>query len=264
MAGAVTKTRKTEVADTTKLQDMFAADAGAGNENMGADDLAIPFLKIVSKLDPILDERDDVRAGDLLNTVSGKVFKQKDGVTVVPVAYQRRFIEWAPRGSGGSGAPLRILTPSDALPKTERDPDTNKDMVIGGGGTYLEDTHQQYVVIVNDDGTFSNALIAMKATQLKVSRKWNSMIAERVMKLEDGRVIQPPRFSSTYKMGSEAQSNSKGSWHGWTVEVDDFITDSSLYQHCKEFSESIRAGDVNVKYSEEENMADEKNGDVPF
>ena len=138
--------------------DIFEQDANLGLENLGQDDLALPFLKLLSRQDPVLDDLDDAKAGDILNTVSNTVYSGKTGIRVIPSAYQRRFIEWAPRGTG-SGAPVNIYTPDDTLPKVERDPNDNKDYVVGGNGTYLEETHQHFVVILEEDGTTTTALI---------------------------------------------------------------------------------------------------------
>ena len=74
---------------------MFEADAGTGLENMGQDDLALPFLKILGGMSKELDDLEDARKGDILNSVSGMVYKGKDGINVIPVSYQRRFIQWA-------------------------------------------------------------------------------------------------------------------------------------------------------------------------
>ena len=106
MGKAVTKAKKSEMAEFDPS--MFEADAGEGINDMGQEDLALPFLKILSGLDPLLDELDEAKRGDLYNTVSGQVYKGKAGVRVIPCAYQRRFIQWAPRGSG-SGAPVAIF-----------------------------------------------------------------------------------------------------------------------------------------------------------
>ena len=52
---------------------MFEADAGTGTR-LEQEDLALPFLKIVSALDPLLyDENFRGRKGDIYNTVSGTV-----------------------------------------------------------------------------------------------------------------------------------------------------------------------------------------------
>ena len=59
---------------------MMEQDAGAGMENMGAEDLALPFLKVLSGNDPVLDENEDARKGDIYNTVTGILHKGKEGV----------------------------------------------------------------------------------------------------------------------------------------------------------------------------------------
>ncbi|MGB1877251.1 MAG: hypothetical protein ACPHGY_10130, partial [Rhodospirillaceae bacterium] len=213
---------------------MFEADAGRGMENMGQEDMALPFLKVLSGNDPVLDENEVARKGDIYNTVTGAVIKGKSGVRVVPCAYQRRFIQWAPRGSG-SGAPVAIYEPQDQRPKTERSPDDNKEYVVGGDGDYIEETHQHFVVVLNEDGSAETALIAMKSTQLKKSRKWNSMMASRQMQGKNG-PFTPPRFSHIYHLKTIQEENSKGSWHGWEMGLEGPISDAALYSRAKQFA----------------------------
>jgi hypothetical protein len=87
---------------------IFEADQGIGLENMGQEDLALPFLKVLSRQDPTLDDLENAKAGDIYNTVTGDIYKGKEGCRVIPCVYQRRYIEWAPRGTG-SGAPDQHL-----------------------------------------------------------------------------------------------------------------------------------------------------------
>jgi hypothetical protein len=237
---------------------MFEQDAGMGLENMGQDDLALPFLKVLSRQDPTLDDLENAKPGDIYNTVSGDVHAGKTGIKVVPCAYQRRFVEWAPRGSG-SGAPLNIYTPEDQRPRTERG-DDNKDYVVGGNGSYLEETHQHFVLILEDDGSVTTALIAMKSTQLKKSRKWNSMVAQRTIMGKNG-PFTPPRFSHVYRLKTISEENSKGSWHGWEISVEGVVESATVYKQAKDFAESILRGDVEVKHSDDAAAA---NNDAPF
>ena len=231
---------------------VFEADAGKGLENIGQEDLALPFIKILSGLDPILDDLEKARKGDVYNTVTNAVYKGTNGLRVIPCAYQRRFIEWAPRGSG-TGAPLNIFTPSDDRPKTERSPEDNREYVVDGPGSYIEETHQHFVLILEEDGSTSSALIAMKSTQLKKSRKWNSMIASRSIVGEKG-PFTPPRYSHVYLLKTVAEENSKGSWHGWDISLEGQIENMPHYAAAKNFSESI--ADFSVKHTQEGVEAD--------
>jgi hypothetical protein len=241
---------------------MFEADAGMGMENMGQEDLALPFLKILSGLDPLLDTHETARKGDIYNTVTGHVYTGKDGIKVIPCAYQRRFIQWAPRGVG-SGAPQAIYAPGDTIPKTERSAEDNKEYVIGGEGEYIEETHQHFVIVMNEDGSSETALIAMKSTQLKKSRKWNSMISSRVMQGKNG-PFTPPRFSHIYNLKTVSEENSKGSWHGWEMSLEGPVSDAGVYGQAKTFAQSVTTGDVVVKHQDDNAANQEEDGDTPF
>ena len=262
MANAVSKTKQAEVVEFDAS--MFEQDAGAGNENIGSDDLALPFLKLLSGLDSLLDTHPTARKGDIYNTVTGAVISGKEGLSVIPCAYKRVFIQWVPRGSG-TGAPIEVWEPTDKnMPKTERSKEDNKNYVIGGDGDYLEETAQHYVIIVNEDGSTETALIAMKSTQLKKSRKWNSMIQSVTLQGKNG-PFTPPRYSHVYRIKAEAEENSKGSWHGWEMSRENPVQDASVYSKAKAFSESVASGDVVVKHqNEDDKVAEKKSDDIPF
>ena len=58
----------------------------AMQEKLGQDDLALPFLKVLSRQDPTLDDLPDAKPGDIYNTVTQQVYNGADGVRVVPCA----------------------------------------------------------------------------------------------------------------------------------------------------------------------------------
>ena len=255
----VAKKEETGVAEFNPA--MFEADAGGGLQDLGQEDLALPFLKVLSGNDPVLDVNEEARKCDIYNTVTGALYKGKTGIRVIPCAYQRRFIQWAPRGVG-SGAPTAIYEPNDARPKVERSKDDNKDYVADGSGEYIEETHQHFVVLLAEDGSMETALIAMKSTQLKKSRKWNSIMASRSMMGANG-PFTPPRFAYIYDLKTIGEENSKGSWHGWEMSVEGPVSDAHMYTRAKEFASSITAGDVVVKHSDEE-ASTKNDNDIPF
>ena len=259
MAQAMAKKKTAEVAIMD--ENMFAADAGIGVSDLGSEDLAIPFLKVLQKMSDELDDLDDAKAGDIYNTVTKDVVKGKAGVTVINCAYVLQFIEWEPRGTG-TGAPYRIYGSSDDIPQTERG-DDNKDYVVGGSGRYLERTAQHYVLIIDEDGMTQQALLPMKSTQFKKSKQWNSAMKSLKMKDSKGNLFTPPRFSHVWKLETVPEENKNGSWHAWMISKDSVVSDPSVYAEAKQFAESILAGQVNVKHVREAEKAfsDEE---VPF
>lgn len=226
----------------------FEADAAQGFEQMGQDDLALPFLKILTNMSPEIGEVDGASPGMLYNSVTGDLFGGTNGIVVIPCAYVRQFIEWAPRGQGSS-APINIHpATSDILSKTHREPGESKDFL--DNGNYVETTANHYVMYIDKDGVPNPALIVMKSTQLKKSRKWNSMMMSVQLQGANG-LFRPPMFSQQYRLTVVSESNDRGKWHGWEIERIGSVEDSGVYQSAKAFAESINAGQVNVKHEKE-------------
>ena len=177
--------------------DMIESDASNGLENITSDDQAIPRLKILMQLSPELDElRDEgAKPGDIYNTVTEEWYDGTKGLRVLPSAYKRQYVEWADRGQG-SGAPINVYdASSDILTKTTRD-ENNKDRLENGN--YVETCGNHYVLLVGENGDSTPALITMKATQLKKSRKWNSMLLNLKIKNSKGVSFTPPSYSHYY------------------------------------------------------------------
>ena len=260
---------KQDVATTNTKNDvvvldanMFAQDAGKGLSAITQEDLALPFLKILSGLD---DLPDNAKKGDIINTVTGQVYPGAEGLRCVLSMFNKRFIHWEARGTG-SGAPKAMYAPGDPnIPKTERSAEDNKDYVVGGNGDYIDTTAQHYVVVLNENG-FDSALISMKSTQLKKSKKWLSMVMSRNMKDGNGNSFMPPSYAYVYRLKTVSEENSKGKWHGWDItlepENEGVLQDAEAYQKARSFAESISKGEVTVKHTDD--SATENGEDIPF
>ena len=229
---------------------MFEDDAAKGLGKIGQEDLALPFLKILGQLSPEVNKRDGkyvegAEPGMIYNSVSGDLYDGVKGIDVIPCFYKLEYIEWKDRGEG-PGAPVAIYdSSSDIMSKTK--PDANyKDRLPNGN--YIEKTASHFVIVSGDSP--STALISMKSTQLKISRKWNSMMSGIKMKGANG-MFTPASFSHIYKLKTTQMQNDKGTWFGWEVSKVGPITDASIYQQAKTFSDSISKGAVKAKHGEE-------------
>ena len=95
------------------------------------------------------------------------------------------------------------------------------------------------------------ALISMKSTQLKVSRKWNSMMMGIKMQGKNG-LFTPPTYSHIYKLSTVQMSNDKGTWFGWDVSKVGPVSDKGIYDMSKSFAESVGKGEIQAKHGSEE------------
>ena len=227
---------------------MFEADANQGAQNMSQEDLALPFLKILGQLSPEVNKRDGkyvegAEPGKIINTVTNELY---DSIDVVPCHYKRQYIEWQDRGQS-TGAPVAIHdADSDIISQTTRDK-SYKDRLPNGN--YLDNTANHFVLQLGD--TPQSALISMKSTQLKVSRKWNSMMMGLKMQGKNG-LFTPPTYSHIYKLKTVQMSNDKGTWFGWDVEKVGPVIDKAIYDMAKNFAISVGKGEIEAKHSSEE------------
>ena len=229
---------------------IFEDDAAKGLGTIGQEDLALPFLKILGQLSPEVNKRDGkyvegAEPGMIYNSVSGDLYDGVKGIDVIPCFYKLEYIEWKDRGEG-PGAPVAIYdSSSDIMSKTK--PDANyKDRLPNGN--YIEKTASHFVIVSGDSP--STALISMKSTQLKISRKWNSMMSGIKMKGANG-MFTPASFSHIYKLKTTQMQNDKGTWFGWEVNKVGPVTDKGLYDQARSFSESISKGSVKAKHGED-------------
>ena len=222
---------------------LFEADANQGAQNISQEDLALPFLKILGQLSPEVNKRDGkyvegAEPGKIINTVTNDLY---DMVSVIPCHYKRQYIEWQDRGTS-TGAPVAIHeADSDIVSQTTRGKDY-KDRLPNGN--YLDNTANHFVLVLGNNP--QTALISMKSTQLKVSRKWNSMMMGIKMQGKNG-MFTPPTYSHIYNLSTVQMSNDKGTWFGWDVSKVGPVTEKHEYEMAKAFALSVGKGEVEAK-----------------
>ena len=256
-------TNKNEISDKKKtdlaVPSAFMEDAGSGLENIGAEDVTIPRLKILQALSPEVNKHDGkyvegAVSGDIINTVSSTLYNEDNPLVVLPVAYKRLFLEWTPRESGG-GLVAQHEDP-EILSKTTKN-EMYQDVLENGN--YIQTSATHFVLVINKDGGYDTAMISMAGTQLKRSRTWNSMMASVKMKSGD-KVFTPPSFSHKYTLSCVQESNDRGTWFGWGINASGQVTEAEMpyYEAAKNFAEQV--GGINLSQT----SASTETGDAPF
>lgn len=218
----------------------FGADVGSGFEEADSSSYAIPFLRQLQSLSPQCKKTDPAyckgaEEGDFFNTVTERLYKGDEGVTVIPCHYIHKYNEWAPNRGGfrGSHSAAEYTSLSRGVVKTDKgDSEINNET-----GNFLQDSREHYVMIINEDGSFEPALLALTGSQLKKSKKW--------MTLMQGIRISgqlAPMFSQKYKLTAVGESNDKGSWAGIKIEHAGQVGDPNQYIAAKQFRDMIRSG----------------------
>ena len=241
----------------------FLDDVGSGMEGTDKESFAIPFLTVLQKISPQVDEAEPeyiegAKGGMFLNTVNQRLYDGEKGVIFLPCAYQRRFIHWGPRGGDGGGFKGEML-PEEAtklfdngtvkrgddgklyFPKDDGSIDTKK-------CDYLSDARNHFGILVDEEtGMASRVLLSLTSTQIKKSKQLMSMLDEVKVKGPNG-YVTPPTWANRVRLTRTMESNDQGSWYGIKPVLEGFVTEASLYQMGKDFHKTIASGEAKVNY----------------
>ena len=117
---------------------------------------------------------------------------------------------------------------------------TFKDMLPNGN--YIQRDANHFVLIVDEkNNTTQEALLTLKSTGLKTSRKWLSLMTSAKLQGKNG-PFTPPTFAFTYRLKTTQESNDKGSWVAFAVSKDAPVKNASVYAQAKEFSQRMNKG----------------------
>ena len=258
MANGKRKTNevKQEVAPKQSFSIAAASEdmADKGFEQMGANDLALPFLKVLGQLSPQVTQGDpafiaDARPGMIFNSVTQDLFDGQKGIEIVPCYYKLEYLEWPDRQEGANAPVNTYPADSDILSQTKRD-EQNLDRLPNGN--YIQETASHFVLRVEDGQPQETALMSMKATQRKKSKMWNSMMRSVKEKRSDGKGFYTPAlFTQRYLLNTVLEKNAKGTWYGWKISHVGPVQNQMTLDAAMGFYDSCMKGNVNVKYENE-------------
>ena len=241
MTTAVATKANTDI--STEVMDDIFQTAGDG-AHYDSSEMQIPFVRVLQALSPQLNKNKPefikgASAGDIFNTVTGEVWPGEEGITVIPVYQETKYLEFVPRSQGGGYKGERHASDPD-LQNTTRD--GSKELLPNGNELVKSDQH--FCLLLADDGSYQPAIVDMKSTSLKVSRRWKTQIAMQKVKAPDGRMLTPALYATMWKLSVVEESNDQGSWSNWSVERVGLVQSRELFQEAKALRESIASGAV--------------------
>lgn len=226
----------------------FMKDTHRGSENVTMQDMVIPRLSIIQSLSPQRMKQNPeyipgAEEGMIFNTVTRKLYTPP--IVIVPCFFRKEVVLWKKRLAGG-GFKGAFKTTEEAVSVMNTMPD--KFVLDKDGKTQIEayealDTAHQFVLIVEDNGSVSEAVLSLVKTGLTFSRKFNSMI-----ELGGG-----DRFSRAYKLGTSFTKNEKGEFFAWKIEPVGFVPED-LYKKAEQLYKAVSGGIKNVSYEGEDEI----------
>lgn len=210
-----------------------------GFENVQQSDLGIPFLVILQKGSPQIDEAhpeytlkkiENAKVGDVINNVNNTVVWSRSNVAplqFIPCAFEKQYVEWTPREKGGGIVKMHTnATILQECVKNEKGQDQLKSGNIVVTTAYFSGLYLH-------DGEWSPAIIGLSSTQLKKSKLWLNMMSALRINGPSG-PFNPPMFSHAYALTTAPESNEKGNWYGWMIRMQGMVTDKAVAQLATE------------------------------
>ena len=252
--------KKTTNVVASELDKMLEADAGVGLENITTEDMQIPFIRIIQALSPQLQKDDPLyikgaEQGDIFNTVSQEIYKQDEGVIVVPAFFEKKFLEFQLRSSGG-GFVRELAADDKDITMTSRE----GTIELLPNGNELVRTHQHLVIAQSADGTIAPSVLDMKKTQLKVSRRWNTL--KNSARLPSGALM--PIYGTAWRVTTVLESNDQGKWFNYKLDRINDITPEieKMMLEARNMYQGVSKGEVKMAAASADEIAKEE--DVPF
>ena len=234
----VTKKSNTNVSN---ILDDILETAGEGVDKETSE-LQKTIIRVIQALSPQIKKSDaafikGAEQGDLFNTVTGEVWKGEEGINVIPCYQETKHLEFTPRDQGG-GFVGELPAGDPNILKTTRQ--GAKETLPSGNELVKSDQH--YCMVLNKDGSAQPAIVDMKSTQLKISRRWKTQIDMQKIQDKNGVMRTPALFATIWNLKTVEESNDMGTWYNYTVEKVDLVKDKNLFIDAKNFRSSVESG----------------------
>lgn len=213
----------------------YVGDTGRGSEGVTTDDMSLPRLTIIQDLSPQRKKNEDAyiegaEEGMLFNTSSNALYPTGK-VVVIPCYFRSEYVAWKDRNQGG-GFGIACDTEEEAQRWiSEQENPSAWDVSY---------THQHFCIMVHADHTaerphLEDIVISMSRSQLKPSRKWNTMV-------QNG---GGDRFGRAYRLTVVGDESPKGKFFNYSVQQLGFVP-KDLFERAEKVYEAVKSGKRDV------------------
>jgi len=253
--------------------DDYSEYAGAGFEGLEADELQVPFFRLLQTNSPDLDPtspiyKEHARPGMILNTLTEELIDGRTGFMFLPVRRDHLYLEKAPIEAGGGM--VSVWSPSDPRIGPLKDRQGKFGRLKLESGNELIEVRSLYGLGTTEAGTIEG-IISFSSTQMK---KYASIVSKANQLIRVGADPKKwlPLFAYQWQLGSQPESNKKGKFFGWRVSLVGgnpntarVPADSELFARAASFFKMLRAGKASADFATDHaDAATTEDEEIPF
>lgn len=262
--------RSGEIVTTNNaVSDDELIEAADNNTMFSADQMILPFLKVLQPLSPAVQQGTNeyvpgAKAGSFLNTATQEVYDGTTGIIIVPITHKTSYVEWKSRADGGG----LVKDWNDSLDwQNICEPNQrNEYRPVTRNGTEIVKSILHFVLIVDKEtGTFTPCVWSFFGTMIKRSKRWATTMQNAMIQTKQG-MRNAAHSYYTYKVTTELESNNKGKWYSpkivpnievvdgkqiW-VSVNHLQNGRAIWDKSIEYKKSIMEGSLQIGSMERE------------
>lgn len=243
------------------LAKRMSSDAGKGVSTEQADNL-VPIITILQDLSPQTKKRDakfieGAEASMIwLKNAEDPFVLGEEGIIFQPCFFDKDFVEWVPRDSGGGFVGRHRSMPSDAKEfKDAKNP--NKVFWARPNGNQIVETRYHVGFVHRGDQRMAY-VIPLSSTGHTTSKQWMFMMNNVQLPSGD----KAPSFAKLYRLRTKVKTNGVGqSWYGFDVEDAGWVDSVRDYESGLALYNAFAQGERDIDTSTMEGGAGGGEGD---
>jgi hypothetical protein len=248
---------------------------GAGFEDTGREDFAMPFLYVLQSNSPIVEkgEVDEARPGVLINSVTQELYpavkaKNDLGVVFVPCHRVHNFVEFKPRTQGG-GFVGQHEVESEVVAWAQRNCKFGDFKTQAGNE--LTEVFSFFGLLVKEDGSAEPIILPFSSTKIKVYKQLMTRLTQIKVPTPAG-PKRPALFAHRLRINTERQENDSGAFYNLIITFDGdnavqarIDPSSELFQEAANLYDMCRSGMAKANYEGDTVKQSAESGEkIPF
>lgn len=247
----------------------FYSDAGDGLGGFGANDLAVPFISIIQRGSPQIDENNPKyitgsKVGMFFNTVTQKLYQGDVGIRGIPCGYTSSMVEWKSRDSGGG----LVGHHSEGDPIFKKTTKNERGQFVTEEGNVIIDTaYYFFLLLPNEPEQLPEwSILSFSGSQRKKSRVWNAVMTKTMRRHPStGKMFVAPMYSNIFTLTTTLERKDNYNWYGYAISSAEPVTDPAIYQLAKQFNAAIKEGRISISAQRlEQDPETDSKEEVPF
>ena len=217
---------------------------GLGMENTTAEDITIPYAKLMQSKSPEVEEEDIAKVGDILNSLTKESYGKE--ILIIPLQHRKKRIWWKPRVDGGGilCGSSNSIEPDMGEMHAKRCHLCENQKWNGNVPPLCTLFHDYPALVLHEDREPEMIFLSFGKTSFKTAGQKLISLAQSV----GGNI-----FACKYKLSTSTEKNSEGQTYKiFNIDPAGFVSDAE-YKIAEERYQFLMKTDFKV-HNEDENV----------